>query len=185
MSFSVFSGTSAVKQVSCIRILPVCCKSATQRLLSWSLSVSRRQEVFHEVCCIYTLLHFPSILGKKQRISCTSMMVFANLFASLSAVEDKSADLQLASTCRYLNARWTFCPLKLLFCEFIYFFWFSRNVNEKGQRGKPGKRKAQWEQSGPFPKVSKTARQPTMSFWLLFRLRFVKWAFKIIQWWST
>ncbi|XP_075891724.1 uncharacterized protein LOC142894583 isoform X2 [Nelusetta ayraudi] len=54
------------------------------------------------------------------------MMVFANLFASLSAVEDKSADLQLASTCR--------------------------NVNEKGRPGKPGKRKAHWEQSGPFPK---------------------------------
>lgn len=34
MSFSVFSGTSAVKQVSYIRILPVCCESATQRLLS-------------------------------------------------------------------------------------------------------------------------------------------------------
>lgn len=33
-SFSVLSGTSAVKRVSCIRVLPVCCKGATQRLLT-------------------------------------------------------------------------------------------------------------------------------------------------------
>lgn len=44
-------------------------------------------------------------------------------------------------------------------------FWFSRNTSGQRRRCEPGKRKNQWEQSGPFPKVSKTGRHPAMSFW--------------------
>lgn len=90
-------------------------------------------------------------------------MAFANLFTSLSAVEDdvKRPDVQLAPTCRYLilaSALKKQVYSRILFSGlWTDLFCVNRNETGKGNRGTSKKRKSRDEQTGPFSKVSWTA----------------------------